>query len=534
MATKNIRRLKPTNNELFLDAIRNEYGSPEYQARIPEATKAGIADTVSALNKFTPLRNEFIDALVNRIAIVEALSNSWENPLREFKRGMLTFGDTIEQTFTDLIQSKTYEPDREHMEKDIFGTHRPNVQSQFHKVNREEYYPLTVNEALLNRAFLEPQGLSSFASTLFQAQSTSDNLDEWLVTCRLFAEYGKNGGYYKINVPDMSELITDPAVSEANAKHVLKIIRAMSDTLGFMSTKYNSAHMHVSAKADELVLFATPNFIASLDVDALAGAFNLDRANVKNRIIPVPKEQFGMDECQAILTTRDFFVIADTKYESTSQWNPVSLQNNYFLHHWQIVSCSRFAPAIMFTTGEGTPDPIKVATPVTSVSAITLTDRDEETVTDVVRGEYYNVLAEAVTTPAGGDNNAVLFSLLGQTSDLTTITHEGVLKVGGDEESDSITIFASSMWVNEDNVQEAGKTNSVTVTVTGETFPAYPNTYPAWVKTTAYVLGDKVILADGEVLEVTTAGTSGSTAPVAPEDIGDSVTDGTVVWNRIS
>lgn len=475
MPVKNIKRLKPSPNEYFLDAIRNDYGSPEYQKRIPEATKAGIKATVEALNTFTAQRNEFVDALVNRIAVNEALSNSWENPLREFKRGMLTYGDTIEQTFTDLIQSKTYEPDRENLERDIFGTHRPNVQSQFHRVNRQEYYPLTVNESLLNRAFLEPQGLSNFTATLFDAQNTSDSLDEWLVTCQLFQEYGRNGGYYKINIPDMSELITDPAVSEANAKHVLKIIRAMSDELSFMSTKYNSAHMHVSAKADELVLFATPNFIASLDVDALAGAFNLDRANLKNRIIPMPKEQFGMDECQAILTTRDFFVIADTKFESTSQWNPISLQNNYFLHHWQIVSCSRFAPAIMFTTGEGTADPVVVRTPVTSVSAITVTNRDDETVASVERGELYNVIATAVTTPADGDNDAVLFNLIGHTSGMTTVTNEGVLKVGGDEKAVEITIVATSTWVNDENVTEVGKTSTAKVTVTGEPFPAYPN-----------------------------------------------------------
>lgn len=474
MATKEIKRLKPSNNEYFLDAIRNDYGSPEYQKRIPSATKAGIKATVEALNTFTAHRNEFIDALVNRIAVNEALSNSWENPLREFKRGMLTYGDTIEQTFTDLIQSKTYEPDREHLEKDIFGTHRPNVQSQFHRVNRQEYYPLTVNESLLNRAFLDPMGLSNFSQTLFDAQNTSDNLDEWLVTCALFAEYGRNGGYYKVNIPDLTQLITDPAVSEANSKYVLKVIRAMSDTLGFMSTKYNSAHMHVSARPDELVLFASPNFIASLDVDALAGAFNLDKANVKNRIIPVPQEKFGMDDCQAILTTRDFFVIADTKFESTSQWNPVSLQNNYFLHHWQIISCSRFAPAIMFTTGEGTPDPVVVRTPVTSVSAITVTTRENETVTTVERGEMYNLIADAVTTPADGDNNAVLFSVAGATSGLTTVTSEGVLKVGGDEDAESLVITATSTWVNDENVTELGKTNTATVTVTGEKFPAYP------------------------------------------------------------
>lgn len=478
MPTKNVPRLKPSNNDLFLDAIRNKYGSPEYKERIPLATQAGVENTVKALNEFTPLRNQFIDALVNRIAVNEALWNTWENPLAEFKRGMLTYGDTIEQTFTDLIQSKSYNPDHEHMEKEIFGTHRPNVQSQFHTVNREEYYPMTVNDDLLKRAFLEPQGLSNFASSLFGAQTTSDQLDEWLVTCRLFAEYERNGGYYKINIPDLTKLVANQSEAEANSKHVLKIVRAMSDTLGFMSTKYNSAHMHVSAKADELVLFADPMFIASLDVDALAAAFNIDRASVKNRIIPVPKEQFGVEGCQAILTTRDFFVIADTKFESTSQWNPVSLQNNYFLHHWQIVSLSRFAPAIMFTTGAGTEDPIVVSNPVTSISAITVNDREGNATTELTRGEMYEIDAHAITTPESEQNRGLSYLMLGEESGLSTVTKEGVIKVGGDEKSEKITIVATPTWINPDDPNAKPLTKSVDLTIVGESFPAYPNTDP--------------------------------------------------------
>lgn len=56
---------------------------------------------------------------------------------------------------------------------------------------------------------------------------------------------------------------------------------------------------------------------------------------------------------------------------------------------------------------------------------------------------------------------------------------------------------------------------------------------PAWAATTAYTLGKRVTLSGGAILEVTTAGTSGSTAPTAPA-IGSTVTDGTVTWLRIS
>jgi hypothetical protein len=61
---------------------------------------------------------------------------------------------------------------------------------------------------------------------------------------------------------------------------------------------------------------------------------------------------------------------------------------------------------------------------------------------------------------------------------------------------------------------------------TGKT--AVPKT---WAATTAYALGDYIIRTS-KVLEATTAGTSGASAPTAPGSVGGTVTDGTVVWTR--
>src|SRR5690349_838319 len=100
--------LKPTSNEITLDRIRKGM-SPDYQSRIPEATKAGVQATMKALMGYRPARNQFIDALVNRIGLTYAQSVSWSNPLAEFKRGMLGFGDTIEEIQLGLIKAKTYD-----------------------------------------------------------------------------------------------------------------------------------------------------------------------------------------------------------------------------------------------------------------------------------------------------------------------------------------------------------------------------------------------------------------------------------------
>ena len=62
--------------------------------------------------------------------------------------------------------------------------------------------------------------------------------------------------------------------------------------------------------------------------------------------------------------------------------------------------------------------------------------------------------------------------------------------------------------------------------------------YSAWVASTAYAVGDIVraslLQASGLVFRCTVAGTSASTQPAWPTDIGSTITDGSVTWKAIS
>jgi len=424
---------------------------------------------MNALMKYRPLRNQFIDALVNRIGLTIAQNNSWSNPLAEFKRGMLPFGDTIEEYHVGLIKAKTYSHDRESGERNLFGTHKVEVQSNFHTINREDKYILTIDNPALNRAFQEQNGLTSFISQTMETFTTSDNWDEFLITCQLFAEYEYNNGFFKVQVPD----VANPNSTEADAKGLLRKIRALADNLTFMSTEYNPAGMPMSATRDELLLFVTPEVKAAIDVEALAAAFNIEAAQAHGRIIPIPAKQMNISGIQAILTTRDFFVIADTLFETAQMWNPDNLQNNQWLHHHQIVSASRFVPAVMFTSE--TVEAITVTpNPVVAVLDIFAADKNGATVTGFTRGEVYTITADVDTTLDDGTNEVVRWSLDGAVSALTYITNEGILHVGGTEDATSLTVRATTTYIDPTGVETAGKTLTEAFAVTGDKLVLWP------------------------------------------------------------
>ena len=465
--TKNFR---PMPNDQFLNMIRDN-ASTSYQDRVPKATKGDISATVKYLQQHRPMMNEAIDSLVNRIGLVIYGNNVWSNPLKEFKRGMLEYGDSIEEIQTGLLLAHTFDPDRDSTEKDLFATELPPVDTSFHSINRQDMYKISIPDKMLKRAFLSDQGLSQMTSDLMAAPTTSDELDEFLITTQLITEYEANGGFHKIQIPN----VRNNSSTEADAKVALRTMRALADTLPFISDKYNAAGMPVSSKRDELVIITTASFKAAMDVEALAAAFNMEMAEAYGRIIVLPDTAIDIDGFQAIITTKEFFIMADTLLETHSLFNPHKIQYNYFLHHHGIYSVSRFVNAVMLTSNTVSEE-IILPDPVTGITALTATDKDEKTVTSVGRGSIYQITTAAITAkfPTGMPRGGVRYAVTGNTNLATYVSPEGVLHVSGIEEASSIVVHAFTTWVDPADPRKDPFNKTLSLTVTGEMLETWP------------------------------------------------------------
>jgi hypothetical protein len=367
---------------------------------------------------------------------------------------MLEQGETIEEVMVGLIQAIDYDFQRDDLEKEIFGETPLEVQSRFHKRNRKDRYKFTLNVPGLKTALLGNQ-LGSFTSQVMASAQTSDQWDEYLLMTRLFKEFDLENSYHIANVPDVSQ----QASTGNDSRFLLRRLREFNNTLPFISRYYNPAGMPVAATPEELVLFVSANADAAMDVEALAAAFNIDKAQAGTKKIVLPFEHIGIPGCQAILTTDKFFVVADNLIETTSQFNPAKLSTNYWLHHWQTISASPFAPLIMFSSTRASTVISQVVTPTVSIGAFTFTDVDGTVeATALRRGKLYNVLVEGVTTPVGG-KSALDLDISGQTSQTTFVTNNGDIYIGNDEDSELITITATA---------ENGVTASTTRAVKGD------------------------------------------------------------------
>lgn len=408
--------------------------SADYQARIPVLTQENIAEYGNAMMNYQPAQNEFLHNLVNRIGLVVIQNKLWMNPLAPFKRGMLNFGDSIEEIFVNIAKAQQYTvAPPQNNPGDVFEVHTPDVKAIFHRRNMQVVYTQTINNDMLRTAFLSYRGIEDLIARIVDSMYTSDNYDEFLIMKELMNQYYSKGLFYPVQV-------TAPT-DEASAKTIAKTVRAWATSLTFLSNKYNAQGVYTHSPLEDQILIMTPATEAILSVEVLAYAFNMDKADFLNRVVIV--DDLGGLEKEGVLmlmVDRDWFMCFDTFYTFTEQYNALHLYWNYFFHHQGIFSTSQFANAIAFTT----------ATP-----AITSVTVDPATAT-VAKGKTQQFSASVVAT--GGASERVEWSITGSADAGTAIDNNGLLVINENETAATITVTATSAY-------DSTTTGTATVTV---------------------------------------------------------------------
>lgn len=249
----------------ILNAIRNS-ASTNYRDFVPTAknTAESIRSIGEIIMQYTPLQNEFLNALVNRIARVIITSKMYSNPLSMFKKGLIDFGETIEEIFVNIANPHQY--DVEESENKVFAREIPDVRAAFHTLNYKKFYKQTIQNKDLNQAFLSWDGITDLISKIVNAMYTAANYDEFVTTKYMLAKAILDGRLSPITV-------------DANdAKGAVTKIKGVSNALTFMSSNYNAAGVQTFTDKNDQYLLVNSQFDSEIDVEVLAAAFNMSKA----------------------------------------------------------------------------------------------------------------------------------------------------------------------------------------------------------------------------------------------------------------
>lgn len=406
----------------------------DYADRIPEATQENLKDIGKALFSYEPAMNQFLNELINRIGMTYVHTKLYNNKLKFLKRGFLEYGDSIQEIFVDLAKAVHYMPaPATGNECDVYKQYKPQIVSAFHRVNREDTYPITINEEMLKRAFTGYQAFSSFVAGIFNSVYRADEVDEFILFKQLIGEMLQNS--YLVNVTKPTDKTTSEAFSIA--------MRANGLALEYVSRKYNRAGVATNTDLADQILLLRSDIVPVIDVTQLANNFNLNLAQpISGRIIVIDDFGQGNDSIIGGIVDRDFSMIYDTVYKTDSIYNPRHMYWNYFLHHHQVIASSPFANAIGFTTETITP----------AIDSLTIMPSEQS----IAKG--YSGYVRTIVDFVGDIDTSVTYSIATATSDNTYVTESGEVFIGADETASTLTVTATS-------VANSGKTATATINV---------------------------------------------------------------------
>ena len=385
--------------------------APALSERIPTATAENLQDIGQYILNNKALANQFLNVLVNRIARVVITSRLYENPLAVFKKGTERYGDIIEEVYVNIANAHEYNP--QIAENEVYKRVIPDVGAVFHKTNSQLFYKATIQEDSLEKAFVSEQGMRTLIAGIVDSLYSGANYDEFVSMKNIFAESADEMYYIKTDAPTVD-----------NIHNIVTNIKSASNLMEFMSNQYNAAGVMNYTPKDKQVLLLRADVDAIMDVNVLAAAFNMSKAQFLGRKVLV--DNFGAEnpDVYAVLCDDEFLMVVNTLDKFTEQYNSEGLYWNYFWHVWRVYSRSPFSNCICFSYGDIVP-----------ATAVTITN------TSGTYAKGTNLQMTATVAPATATNKNVRWTLEGANND-TYISATGMVHLGA-AQSGTLTIKAT-------------------------------------------------------------------------------------------
>lgn len=440
----------------ILNVIRQN-ATAEYQSLVPVvATEKDIPKVGEVLFGYPALANQFINALVNRIAAVRVKSATFNNAYAMLKKGYLEFGETVEEVFVNITKAREFSAEK--AESREFKRSLPDVRSAFHVMNWRVMYPVTIQDEDLRMAFLSMDGVQDLIARIVDTIYTSAEYDEFLLFKWLIIKNIAHGKMYPVAV--------DPTdLKDAGAHY-----RGISNMLTFMKTDYNAAGVTTNTRKNDQFIFLDAMYDAKYDIDVLASAFNMDKAEYMGHRMLIDdwttfdNDRFseimaGSDQIElvtdaelalmadvvGVLVDQEWFQIYDNNNKFTEKYVASGLYWNYFYHVWKTISVSPFSNAVVFVKNTA-----NIAAPETLTYTVTGKDTNADslvfTLTEKVTDpSLAHSTAEFATTEETVTEGVAVHKygavIMPKTGSVTLeVTLDGVTYTAGTELSDAVTV----------------------------------------------------------------------------------------------
>ena len=293
---------------------------------------AGVAG-----NAYTPTTISEMGNMIGKIAYSVIYDNSAKDPLAVFDKLPVDKGDTIEQAVVKMAESLSYDStganalSRETTEKFAVKYFKDWTRMKFKK---------TVDIAEIRKVLSNEIDVSDVSAKIVSSMTEGDVHEKYLAVRNLlkWGRQSADGGTGAVLVK-ADTVAYDSVNSSIDYKGVLVSLKDTLKGMQFVNSSFNSASLERRTRPEDIYIIMPYKLKNRIDVEELAGVFNLDKAEIKERIIEVDTE---IESGAFYVYVVDKHAILDFTrlYQMVDQLNADGLFWNYFLHTERLYALS--------------------------------------------------------------------------------------------------------------------------------------------------------------------------------------------------
>ena len=329
----------------MLKAIRDN-SSAIYQDIVPDYDESNLVQVGDSILKSENAKNEFLNALVKKIATTEVVNNPrFVSPFNVFEGAERPFGGHIEEIFVNPSLDTGFDNDPNLLLK----TTKPDTKTAYYGLNRKGKVAITISDIQLRDAFKSEQALMSLLSAISTSMYSGDEISRFNLVKRMLAK-NIDAGNIKVIECDIDE----------SPKDVAKKISQYSKNFKYPSFDYNGYNLVNKDKflptdrkcqtwcpETQQVIIKPAITEVELSYEVIASQFQ--------KVADIPAKSVEVDvipsvdyDVYAILCDERALQIHNFFNETRSFENGAALETNYWYHHWEYFYLSLFSNCVVF------------------------------------------------------------------------------------------------------------------------------------------------------------------------------------------
>lgn len=272
--------------------------------------------------------------MIGKIAQQVIRNVQGKNPLDVFDKMPINNGDTIEQVVVGLVSEKTYDPQGQSALARISSN---NLAVRYFKDWSRTKFDYTIDIAKARKVMQEGTGVGELTEKMVASLSESD-IHAKFESIKALLSWAVSNSALK----DLGTIYGDG--TDYAYKKILKKIKDTIKGMQFVNTSFNVLSFPRSTAKEDIYILMPYTLKNAIDVDELAGVFNLDKAEIKDKII-----ELDTSDDKIYIVDKNAVLVYTRLYEMADQKNADGLFWNYFLHVERLYAISPLFDGCFFS-----------------------------------------------------------------------------------------------------------------------------------------------------------------------------------------